>query len=91
MTLILSVLLVCLTVFAVIHIHVAPLSRHYIDSRYAKQKPADVVEIPRDLIGWADGYGAQWAVDDAKSFLLEEYGRLDSWDAVRVVAQSRGA
>lgn len=84
-----STALVCLTVLALAHFYVCPRIDTWMDKRYDKPATMERVTIPHDLIAWANDFGQQWAIDDARNFLLEEYERLKDWNAVRASAQAR--
>ena len=58
--------------------------------RLTKPAAPERVQMPHDLIMWANDFREQWAIDDARNFLLEEYERLKDWDQVRMVAKERG-
>ena len=86
----LAVFIACATIVLVCERHIAPLTARYLDVRYPLLVSPEKVAIPIDLVVWSNGYEAQWAIDDARTFLLEEYDRTKDWDQVRLSARARG-
>jgi hypothetical protein len=84
-----AVFLCCATILLIVERHLAPLANRYLDVRYPKMVSQEKPTIPMDLVVWANGYEAQWAIDDARTFLLEEYDRSKDWDQVRLSARMR--
>jgi hypothetical protein len=85
----LAIALLCATLLVLVERHVAPLVREWLALRYPKPVVSQSVQIPIDLIAWANGFSAQWAIDDARNFLLEEFERTHDWDQVRNAARER--
>lgn len=82
--------LVCVTVLVLTHFYVAPRIDAWMAHRYTKPQSLESVMIPIDLLGQINSLGAQWAIDDARTFVLEEYERSKDWNAVRAALNSRG-